>query len=44
MRAESLRGSGGAVVEGPLLLTPQVFGDDRGSYQQSYIDPASRSQ
>ena len=36
MRAESLRGSGGAVVEGPLLLTPQVFGDDRGFLLESW--------
>ena len=36
MRAESLRGSGGAVVEGPLLLTPQVFGDDRGFFLESW--------
>ena len=36
MRAESLQGSGGAVVEGPLLLTPQVFGDDRGFFLESW--------
>ena len=36
MRSESLRGSGGAVVEGPLLLTPQVFGDDRGFFLESW--------
>ena len=36
MRAESLRGSSGAVVEGPLLLTPQVFGDDRGFFLESW--------
>ena len=36
MRAESSRGSGGAVVEGPLLLTPQVFGDDRGFFLESW--------
>ena len=36
MRAESLRGSAGAVVEGPLLLTPQVFGDDRGFFLESW--------
>jgi dTDP-4-dehydrorhamnose 3,5-epimerase len=36
MRAELLRGSGGAVVEGPLLLTPQVFGDDRGFFLESW--------
>ena len=36
MRAESLRGSAGALVKGPLLLTPQVFGDDRGFFLESW--------
>jgi dTDP-4-dehydrorhamnose 3,5-epimerase len=36
MRAEQLVGSGGLAVQGPLLLTPQVFGDDRGFFLESW--------
>ncbi|MFO7630391.1 MAG: dTDP-4-dehydrorhamnose 3,5-epimerase [Prochlorococcaceae cyanobacterium] len=42
MRAEALRvqggagGAGGAFLAGPLLLTPQVFGDDRGFFLESW--------
>jgi dTDP-4-dehydrorhamnose 3,5-epimerase len=36
MQAEQLTGSGGAPVEGPLLLTPQVFGDGRGFFFESW--------
>jgi dTDP-4-dehydrorhamnose 3,5-epimerase len=38
MQAEQLRGSAGAVVEGPLLLTPQIFGDGRGFFFESWND------
>ena len=36
MQAEPLRGSAGAVLEGPLLLTPQIFGDGRGFFFESW--------
>jgi dTDP-4-dehydrorhamnose 3,5-epimerase len=36
MQAEQLRGSAGALVEGPLLLTPQIFGDGRGFFFESW--------
>jgi dTDP-4-dehydrorhamnose 3,5-epimerase len=36
MRAEQLVGSGGVAVQGPLLLTPQVFGDERGFFLESW--------
>jgi dTDP-4-dehydrorhamnose 3,5-epimerase len=36
MRAKQLVGSGGAAVQGPLLLTPQVFGDERGFFLESW--------
>jgi dTDP-4-dehydrorhamnose 3,5-epimerase len=35
MQAEQLWGSVGAVLEGPLLLTPQIFGDGRGLFFES---------
>jgi len=36
MQAERLRSSTGAELQGPLLLTPQVFGDDRGWFVESW--------
>ena len=36
MQAERLRSSSGAELQGPLLLTPQVFGDDRGWFVESW--------
>jgi len=36
MQAERLRSSSGAELQGPLLLTPQVFGDDRGWFIESW--------
>ena len=30
MRVDRLKGLNGKELEGPLLITPQVFGDDRG--------------
>ena len=36
MRAERLQSSKGAPLEGPLLLTPRVFGDGRGFFLESW--------
>lgn len=36
MQAEQLRSPSGLVVDGPLLLTPQVFGDGRGFFLESW--------
>ncbi|QEY32415.1 dTDP-4-dehydrorhamnose 3,5-epimerase [Synechococcus sp. RSCCF101] len=36
MQAEPLRSRSGAVVAGPVLLTPRVFGDDRGFFYESW--------
>jgi dTDP-4-dehydrorhamnose 3,5-epimerase len=36
MQVERLRGSSGAVLEGPLLITPQIFGDGRGFFFESW--------
>jgi dTDP-4-dehydrorhamnose 3,5-epimerase len=36
MQVEQLRSHGGQVVEGPLLITPRVFGDDRGFFFESW--------
>ncbi len=36
MRAERLQSSQGATLEGPLLLTPRVFGDGRGFFLESW--------
>jgi dTDP-4-dehydrorhamnose 3,5-epimerase len=35
MPIEQLRTASGALMEGPLLITPQVFGDDRGFFYES---------
>ncbi len=35
MQAEPLLGSGGQLLEGPLLITPRVLGDDRGFFFES---------
>jgi len=36
LRVEPLNSHGGELVEGPLLLTPQVFGDERGFFFESW--------
>jgi dTDP-4-dehydrorhamnose 3,5-epimerase len=36
MQAEALTTAAGQVMEGPLLITPQVFGDDRGFLFESW--------
>jgi len=36
MQAESLTGNGGLALGGPLLLTPRLFGDDRGFFFESW--------
>jgi dTDP-4-dehydrorhamnose 3,5-epimerase len=36
MQVEQLRTATGQVVEGPLLITPRVFADDRGFFYESW--------
>ena len=36
MQVEQLRAVTGVTVEGPLLMTPQVFGDERGWFFESW--------
>ena len=36
MKVEQLHTSSGQLVAGPLLITPQVFGDDRGFFYESW--------
>jgi len=36
MQVEQLRTTSGQLMEGPLLITPQVFGDDRGFFFESW--------
>jgi dTDP-4-dehydrorhamnose 3,5-epimerase len=36
MQVEQLRSPGGQVIEGPLLISPRVFGDDRGFFFESW--------
>ena len=36
MQVEPLRSAAGQVVEGPLLITPKLFGDDRGFFFESW--------
>lgn len=36
MQAEQLRLASGGLMEGPLLITPQVFGDERGFFYESW--------
>ena len=40
MQAESLTTSAGLCVQGPLLLTPRVFGDPRGFFFESWNEQA----
>ena len=44
MQVEQLTAASGRVIEGPLLITPQMFGDERGfffeSWNQSHFDEA----
>jgi len=47
MQAESLTTLNGQIMDGPLLITPKVFGDDRGFFfeswnQQSFDDQVSQ--
>jgi len=43
MQAERLIGSGGQPLEGPLLITPRVFGDDRGFFFESWNESSFQS-
>jgi dTDP-4-dehydrorhamnose 3,5-epimerase len=36
MQVEQLSTASGAVIEGPLLIKPQIFGDDRGFFFESW--------
>jgi dTDP-4-dehydrorhamnose 3,5-epimerase len=36
MQVEQLCSPGGQVIEGPLLITPRLFGDDRGFFFESW--------
>jgi dTDP-4-dehydrorhamnose 3,5-epimerase len=36
MQVEQLRSASGALIEGPLLITPQMFGDARGFFLESW--------
>ena len=36
MNAERLQSAAGTTLEGPLLITPRVFGDDRGFFFESW--------
>ena len=36
MQLEQLKTPSGAVMQGPLLITPQAFGDDRGWFYESW--------
>ena len=43
MSAEVLRTSTGEPMSGPLLITPRVFGDDRGFFYESWNERRFRS-
>ena len=43
MQAECLIGSGGKPLEGPLLITPRVFGDERGFFYESWNEKTFQS-
>ena len=43
MQAERLMGSGGKPLEGPLLITPRVFRDDRGFFFESWNERSFQS-
>ena len=43
MPAETLPTAAGQPVEGPLLITPQVFGDDRGFFYESWNERRFRN-
>ena len=36
MQVEELSTASGVVIEGPLLITPQIFGDGRGFFYESW--------
>ena len=40
MQAERLKANSGATLSGPLLITPKVFGDDRGFFFESWNQAA----
>ena len=40
MNAERLKTNAGTALEGPLLITPKVFGDDRGFFFESWNEQA----
>jgi dTDP-4-dehydrorhamnose 3,5-epimerase-like enzyme len=42
MQVEQLRTASGQPINGPLLITPQVFGDDRGFFFESRNQRLSR--
>ena len=42
MRVERLRSLNGKELDGPLLITPQVFGDDRGFFFESWNEQRFR--
>ena len=44
MPAEALCSTRGQQLEGPLLFTPQVFGDDRGFFYESWNERRFRSE
>ena len=44
MPAEALHTASGQAVAGPLLITPQVFGDDRGFFYESWNERRFRSE
>jgi dTDP-4-dehydrorhamnose 3,5-epimerase len=44
MPAEALCSSDGQRLEGPLLVTPQVFGDERGFFYESWNERRFRSE
>ena len=43
MNGERLQSAAGATLEGPLLITPRVFGDDRGFFFESWNQRAFAS-
>jgi len=43
MNVERLQSAAGATLEGPLLITPRVFGDDRGFFFESWNQRAFAS-
>ena len=44
MPAEALHTASGSLVQGPLLITPRVFADDRGFFYESWNERRFRSE